>query len=195
MNTSVTTWVRVWAVSSNRRGPRFPCAILNSPSNAPPALEPPALAEDSPLKTDEMPCLPKASSLVGSSAGSSSSKSGRLKSKDSPGTILNNGREKPFAGRTGLSTSSVGTMLAGAPTNILKDSVSRQKGFGVIVLILGGTAVKVMVPGERLAVGYRGRPAPDEGTAPGGTRRPGGSLPDGTGKPDGIGPSTVRVNV
>jgi hypothetical protein len=65
----------------------------------------------------------------------------------------------------------------------------------VIVLILGGTAVKVMVPGERLAVGYRGRPAPDEGTAPGGTRRPGGSLPDGTGKPDGIGPSTVRVNV
>jgi hypothetical protein len=48
----------------------------------------------------------------------------------------------------GLSTLLFSTVCAGSLTNpSSKDNVARQKDFGVIVVILGGIAVKVMVPG------------------------------------------------
>lgn len=66
----------------------------------------------------------------------------------------------------------------------------------MIVVILAAMVPKVMTFPAGYALGYRGRPAPEERTSPNGSAGPVGNRPpEGITKPDGRGPSTVTVNV
>jgi hypothetical protein len=109
----------------------------------------PSPTKDSALEIDEN----DSSILMVSSTGSSDSKGGSSRPKSTPLMLKSPGRLKlplkgPFEGRLGLSTLLFSTVCAGSLTNpSSKDNVARQKDFGVIVVILGGIAVKVMVPG------------------------------------------------